>query len=97
MFDTINFSPSAATTPASAIPAPTQKASWKPDVRACGTAVPAATSSSVRCSTGSRLARFPPEHLPGEPHVRLGRARAADREAERVAAVQLRVREEDLA
>src|SRR5262249_44433728 len=40
---------------------------------------------------------FAPEHVPGEAHVLLGRTEVADREAEDIAAVDLRVREEDFA
>ena len=42
------ISTSAATTPASAIPGTDPEGELEPDVSACGTAVPAATSSSVR-------------------------------------------------
>src|SRR5688572_2001054 len=51
-------------------------------------------------SARTRLAgasRFPPEHVPRQTHVDLGRARVADREPQHVTAVQLRVRDEDLA
>src|SRR5215207_11367174 len=41
--------------------------------------------------------RFPFENVPGVAHVGFGRARAADCQPQRVATVQLGVREEDLA
>src|SRR6185503_6777227 len=46
------MSASAATTPASAMPAPTQNAAWKPEVSACGTASPAFVASVV-CATAT--------------------------------------------
>ena len=54
---------SEATTPAAAIPAPTQNAAWKPVVRACGTASPDAVASFVcAIATAERTAipRAPP-------------------------------------
>ena len=53
------ISTSAATTPASAIAAPTQNASWKPDVSASGCAAPDANSFSVRRDRDRREQRDP--------------------------------------
>ena len=53
----LRISTSEASTPAAAIPAPTQNAAWKPDVSACGTASPARPRRSSARSRPTRARR----------------------------------------